>query len=232
MPIMIGIMGAMPEEIQTLLESLEAKEEKKLGPFTLYKGLLEAKSVMIALCGISKVNAAALTQVMILEGIDKLIFTGVAGGLEPTMAIGDIVIGTDLVQHDVDVTALGYKLGEVPGEPFSWQTDAVLHGAALEAAKQLKDINVYAGRILSGDVFLDSKDKVTMLRTTFNGICAEMEGASVAQVCTKWNIPFVVIRSISDIGDEASEEDFRAFTPLAARRAKEVVRLMLRHEQV
>lgn len=229
---MIGIIGAMPEEIQALLENLSDKHEVQKGPFTLHTGILEGKIVMIAKCGISKVNAAALTQVMILEGVRKVIFTGVAGGLEPDMKVGDIVISTDCVQHDVDVSALGYELGHVPGESFSWQADDALHHAALSVAQEITGISVYAGRVLSGDVFLDSKEKVAWLRATFQGACAEMEGASVAQICSKWDIPFVIIRSISDVGDEDSKMDFRQFTPLAAKRAKQVVEGMLQNPAV
>ena len=225
---MIGIIGAMPEEIEALLELLSHKEETQKGPFTLHRGILEGKNVMIAKCGISKVNAAALTQIMIVEGVHKVIFTGVAGGLEPDMKVGDIVISSDCVQHDVDVTALGYALGHIPGESFSWSADKELHDAALTAANSISQVKVYSGRVLSGDVFLESAEKVAWLRETFKGSCAEMEGASVAQICSKWQIPFVIIRSISDVGNESSKMDFREFTPLAAERAKQVVEGMLK----
>jgi len=229
---MIGIIGAMPEEIEALLELLSNKSISQKGPFELHKGQLNKQDVMIAKCGISKVNAAALTQVMILEGVSKIIFTGVAGGLETDMKVGDIVISTDCMQYDVDVTALGYELGHIPGESLSWQADKTMHNAALKAANEITGISVYSGRILSADLFLDSAEKVAWLRDTFKGSCAEMEGASVAQICSKWNIPFVIIRSISDTGDEDSKMDFREFTPLAAERAKQVVEGMLKDKRI
>lgn len=222
-----GIMGAMPEEIALLLASLEAIESLERAGFTLYRGRLDGKAVLLAQCGIGKVNAAALTQTMLLEGVARLIFTGVAGALEPSLEVGDLVVSSDALQHDVDVSALGYGLGEVPGEPLSWSADPQLRELALEAAEQLPDVQTVSGRVLSGDQFVASAEKGRSLRETFGGVCAEMEGAAVAQICAKANIPFVIIRSISDTADHRANIDFRAFTPLAARRAKQVVRTML-----
>jgi adenosylhomocysteine nucleosidase len=216
----------MKEEIEHLLAKLELTEVKQTGPFSLHLGKLVNQEVMIAQCGISKVNAAALTQVLILEGAKKIIFTGVAGGLDKRLKVGDVVISSDCLQFDVDVTALGYHLGEVPGEPLSWSADAELKQFALKAAKVLP-VTVIEGRILSGDEFVANPDRASYLRETFKGACNEMEGAAVAQVCEKWQIPFVIIRSISDTADHSAELDFRAFTVLAANRAKEIVFGML-----
>ena len=224
---MIGIIGAMKEEIEQLLTRLELKEVKQTGPFGLHIGRLFNQEVMIAQCGISKVNAAALTQVLILEGAQKIIFTGVAGGLDKRLKVGDVVISTDCMQFDVDVTALGYKLGEVPGEPLNWLADKALKALALEAAQGLP-VSVIEGRILSGDMFVADPVKASYLRDTFKGACNEMEGAAVAQICSRWQIPFVIIRSISDTADHSAELDFRAFTVIAANRAKEIVFAMLR----
>jgi adenosylhomocysteine nucleosidase len=224
---MIGIIGAMTEELEALLENLQNRQDVQHGPFILHSGSLEGKQVLLAQCGIGKVNAAALTQLMILQKVDRIIFTGVAGAVDTSLRVGDIVISTDALQHDSDVRALGYKLGEVPGESFSWQADEGLLELAFTAARTLEGINVIKGRILSGDQFIASVEKVNELRETFQGACAEMEGAAVAQVCSKWNIPFVIIRSMSDSADHDATVNFREFTPLAAARAKQVVRLML-----
>ncbi len=224
---MIGIIGAMPEEIQELLADVRERQEEQLGPFLLHRGLLESQSVVVAQCGIGKVNAAALTQSLIHLGATSIIFTGVAGGLEPGLRVGDIVVSSDCLQHDVDVSALDYSVGQIPGESFSWQADTVLHRLALQAAQQLKGVRSVAGRILSGDQFLNSTEQMSELRETFAAACVEMEGAAVAQVCSKWQIPFVIIRSISDAGDEASAVDFRSFMPLAAKHARLVVRGVL-----
>lgn len=224
---MIGIIGAMPEEIGNLLDAMHTSLAQQRGPFTLHIGRLEGKGVIVAQCGIGKVNAAALTQVLIHQGISQLIFTGVAGGLARGLNVGDIVVSTDCVQHDLDVTALGYQAGEIPGEDFSWPADETLQRLALESARKLNDVSAVAGRVLSGDQFINSTQKQAFLRDSFAGACAEMEGASVAQVCAKWQIPFVIIRSISDIADNDAKVDFREFTPLAAARAGQVVRGIL-----
>lgn len=225
---MIGIIGAMPEEIDSLLAAMDTQLAQQRGPFTLHIGRLEQQGVLIAQCGVGKVNAAALTQTLIHQGVTKIIFTGVAGGLAPGLQVGDIVVSTDCVQHDLDVSALGYQRGEIPGEAFNWHADEHLHAAALTAAQTIAGINVIAGRIVSGDQFVSSAAHSKQLRDTFTAACAEMEGASVAQICSKWDIPFVIIRSISDVADEAAKMDFREFTPLAAARAEQVVRGMLR----
>jgi adenosylhomocysteine nucleosidase len=226
---MIGIIGAMAEEIELLLDSLQDHQDEHYGPFTLHTGRLEGQPVTLAQCGIGKVNAAALTQLLMLQDVDTIIFTGVAGALDTALKVGDIVISRDALQHDLEVTVLGYKLGEVPGETLSWQADARLVQLAEQAAKTIDGINVKVGRVLSGDQFIASSEKVTWLRETFGGDCAEMEGAAVAQVCAKWQVPFVIIRSISDNADHSANINFREFTPLAAKRAKQVVREMLRN---
>ncbi len=230
---MIGIIGAMAEELEQLLGALSEQETVRRGAYKLHRGILEGKSVLIAQCGVGKVNAAALAQIFALEGVSHVIFTGVAGGVAPGLKVGDIVVSRDALQHDADVRALGYALGEVPGEPLSWPADEGLQAAALAAAEALSEVvsaevKVVSGRILSGDQFIADPNKVTFLFKTFGGACAEMEGAAVAQVCSRAGVPFVIVRSISDTADGGAEVDFRSFTVLAARRAKAVVTEMLR----
>lgn len=224
---MIGIIGAMTEELELLLENLQNKQTTQHGPFTLHAGTLEGQEVLLAQCGIGKVNAAALTQLMILQKVDKIIFTGVAGAVDKSLKVGDIVISTDTMQHDSDVRALGYQLGEVPGETLTWQADEHLRTLAFDAARKIEGINVITGRVLSGDQFIASPEKVKELREVFEGACAEMEGAAVAQICSKWKIPFVIIRSMSDSADHDANVNFREFTKVAAARAKQVVRGVL-----
>jgi adenosylhomocysteine nucleosidase len=228
-----GVIGAMAEEVRALVGSLEDPSATARGPFVLHAGRLEGSNVIVAECGIGKVNAAALTQVLIDAGADAVIFTGVAGATHGDLAVGDVVVSTDAVQHDVDVTALGYAPGEVPVDGIAWAADPALIEAAVSAAREAAAADdpagaVVTGRIVSGDRFIASADAAAWLRETFGAACAEMEGAAVAQVCAKWTIPFVIVRSISDTADQDAHTEFRAFTALAAARAERVVRGMLR----
>lgn len=222
-----GIIGAMPEELAALLEPLSRPNRSREGAFTLTRGRLDGHRVLVAQCGIGKVNAAALTTLMILRGAERLIFTGVAGAVDPGLAVGDLVISRDAVQHDLDVTALGYARGQVPGEAMSWPADPHLQTIALEAAQSLPGVKAVLGRIASGDQFVASAERVRWLRESLQATCVEMEGAAMAQVCAKWGVPFVIIRSISDTADHSAGTDFREFTPLAAERAVQVVRQIL-----
>lgn len=218
----------MAEEIAALLDGLEDPVAVSRGAFDFTRGRLAGVEVLLAQCGIGKVNAAALTQLLLLEGVSAVIFTGVAGAVDARLEVGDIVVSTDALQHDLDVTALGYDLGRVPGESLSWPADPRLRRAALEAATELSEVrNVLEGRVVSGDQFIASPTRVAELRERFGAACAEMEGAAVAQLCAKAGVPFVIVRSISDTADHGAEVDFRAFTRLAAERAKRVVRGVL-----
>ena len=223
-----AIIGAMDEELEALLADLQEGRSETHGPFTVHRGRLEGRPVLLARCGVGKVNAAALTQLLITLGAARVVFTGVAGALRPGLAVGDLVVSRDAVQHDLDASALGYRKGEVPGESWSWQADAELAEYALEAARETLEVRALLGRVASGDQFIADPERVAALRRDFEADCAEMEGAAAAQVCSRWSVPFVIIRSISDTADHDAELDFRAFTPLAAARAKRVVRGILR----
>ncbi len=148
------------------------------------------------------------------------------------LQVGDIVISTDCVQHDIDVEVLGYALGTIPDESPSWDADpqlrAIAKAAALELAQQKHpSLRVLEGRVASGDQFIASKEGTERLSRLFGAACTEMEGAAVAQVCAKAGIPFVVIRSISDTADHDANVDYREFMPKVARNAKQVARGML-----
>lgn len=223
-----AVIGAMPEEIEELRATLAEPERVERPGFELWRGRLEGRPVLVALCGIGKVNAAALAQLLILEGAVRLVFTGVAGALDPALRVGDVVIGVDAVQHDVDVTGLGYAPGEVPGDGVAWSADPELVELAAAAAGELEGVRAVRGRIASGDRFVASAELGARLREEFGAACAEMEGAAVAQVCRRAGVPFVIVRSISDTADHAAEVSFREFTPLAAARAREVVLGLLR----
>ena len=226
---MIAIIGAMAEEVNELLPLLENKQEIKYPAFTVYQGNLGQHKALIAQCGIGKVNAAALTQLVLMQGAKQVIVTGVAGAVDPNLNVGDIVISSDAVQHDVDVTGLGYEIGKVPGENLAYIADDHLKNLASEATTELEQVKGVVGRIVSGDQFIYDPEMSRWLHSTFKASCAEMEGASIAQICSKWEVPFVIIRSISDNANQDAGVDFREFTPLAASRAKKIVELMLQN---
>ena len=224
---MLAIIGAMDEEIELLLAELQSRQDVTFPGVTLHRGVLDGVEVLLTRGGIGKVNAAMTTTYLLMQGASRVIFTGVAGGVHPELRVGDIVVSTDLVQHDVDVTPLGYQPGTVPGEAPSWEADAHLREVALSAAKDVEGVQVVAGRVASGDQFIASREGVQRLWKDYQAACAEMEGAAVAQVCAKAGVPFVVIRSISDTADHDANVDYRTFMPLVARHAKQVVRGML-----
>lgn len=218
----------MPEEVATLLPLLRDRRSERRGPFEVHAGTLDGHPVRLAVCGVGKVNAAALAQQLLGDGAVRLLFTGVAGALDPALRVGDVVVSDEALQHDVDVTALGYRLGEVPGEPLAWRADPALCDAALAAAREtVEGATVVVGRIASGDAFVADPARVAALRERFGAACAEMEGAAVAQVCARWGVPWVVVRSISDTAGHDASVDFRSFTELAAARAEAVVRGVL-----
>lgn len=219
----------MREEIELLLADLQDADVHEVPGVRLHAGTLDGVRVLVTEGGIGKVNAAMTTVALIAHGATRVVFTGVAGGVHPSLRVGDIVVSTDCVQHDVDVTALNYALGTIPGEAPAWAADDALRAVATQAARALGEVNVVEGRVASGDQFVASRERVAWLRETFGAACAEMEGAAVAQVCAKSGVPFVVIRSVSDTADGGAHVDYREFMPLVARRAKQVVRGMLPH---
>ena len=219
----LAVVGALPEEANAVRSVLSESKERKLGAHTIHEGVLQGVRLLVAQSGIGKVNAAALSQALILDGITHLIFTGVAGAVDPRLRVGDIVISTDAVHHDRDAAALGFALGEVPGEPASYPADAALRDLATEVAHALSDVTVVSGRIASGEQFIADPGKVAWIRESFAAACAEMEGAAVAQVCAKHSVPWVIVRSMSDTAGHDAGLSFAEFTPLAAERAKELV---------
>ncbi len=211
---MLGIIGAMDEEIDAIKKEMQEIEEINIKNVIFYKGKIEGKEIVLVLCGIGKVNAAIHTTLLINNfDIRKIVVTGVAGGIDPELEIGDFVISKDLIQHDVDATAFGSKLGEIPRMKTS---TFLANQEMIKISKEILDEefpnkNNKVGRILSGDQFIASSEKLEMLVKIFKGDCVEMEGAAVAQVCYILGTDFVVLRLISDKANSEAKIDFSNF---------------------
>jgi adenosylhomocysteine nucleosidase len=228
----IGIIGAMDIEIELLKEDLELKNTLNKASMEFYEGKLVGKEVVLVRSGIGKVNAAVCTQILIDDfDVDEVIFTGVAGAVDPTLDVGDIVISNEVAQHDIDVTGFGREYGEIPGlDRVFFEAEKRLVDLAKEAGEKVtadEDIKVLIGRILSGDQFIADRDKVTWLEETFAGHCTEMEGAAVGQVCFLNSKPFVIIRSMSDKADGEASISFDEFVKIAADNSYKIVIEML-----
>ena len=219
-----GIIGAMEPEIEALLKLLQNKKEETKFGLTFYLGKLKNYEVVIVKCGVGKVNAGRTTQVLISEYSPKYIInTGIGGGLYQKLKIGDIVISTDLIQHDFDVTFLGYAkgymcTGENNKEPTKYIADKELSEKIKKVLEKVGgDRTLYCGRILTGDMFVSSKEKREELVKDFDGYCCEMEGAAIAQVASLNKVPFTVVRVISDLPSGKGPEDYNSFELEAAR---------------
>ncbi|MDT3425677.1 adenosylhomocysteine nucleosidase [Paenibacillus forsythiae] len=223
-----GIIGAMDEEIKLLLEQMEHSEAVVRAGITYYKGSIGGNSIVVSKSGVGKVNAAVTTQIMIDSfGAHKILFTGVAGALHPELEVGDIVISSECMQHDVDVTPLGYARGVIPYQDTSvFPADPELVQFAEQACRNL-GVRYVTGRVLSGDQFIASQESVAVLREQLDGACAEMEGAALAQVCHMNGIPFVVIRSMSDKADGSADVSYAEFTETASRQSHQILSVIL-----
>jgi adenosylhomocysteine nucleosidase len=226
----IGLIGAMLEEIQLIEEKLEGLQVTDKAGIRFMEGSFQGKQAVLCKSGVGKVNAAVCTQVLIDRfGVDAVVFTGVAGALDPTLNIGDIVISTDCQQHDVDASPLGFPRGTIPFADSSvFPADPLLIDIAVEASGVGFEGRAMRGRVLSGDQFIASRDTVKLLHEELQGACTEMEGAAVAQVCAMNGIPFVVIRSMSDKADGSAHVNFAEFTQLAARHSSIIVEEMMK----
>ena len=226
----IGIIGAMELEVEELKSKLtDTKITQKAG-MEFNEGILNGTSVVIVRSGIGKVNAALCVQILAdVFHVTHVINTGVAGSLNARLDIGDILISRDALHHDMDVTIFGYQLGEVPQMGFrEFAADERLITLAQEScAKVNPDIHAIIGRVVSGDQFISSKDVKEKLISVFQGDCAEMEGASIAHGAYLNQIPFVIIRAISDKADDSAEMDYPAFERAAAKHSALLVEDMV-----
>lgn len=210
----LGIIGAMDEEVSILKEKLVDEKIQSIASMDFHQGKLEGKDVVIVRSGIGKVNAAVCAQVLVsVFGVDCVINTGVAGSLRNEINIGDIVLSVDALNHDMDATGFGYEPGIIPRMDESvFKADEKLLKLAKEVNEEVnKDISTFTGRVVSGDQFISDGDKKKYLVEKFGGFCTEMEGASIAQTAYLNQIPYLVIRAISDKADNSAEMDYSEF---------------------
>ncbi|MEW9697865.1 5'-methylthioadenosine/adenosylhomocysteine nucleosidase [Paenibacillus sp. SI8] len=227
----IALIGAMNEEIEFLLSHMQDIKESTKAGILFREGSYFNKQVVVCRTGVGKVNAAVTTQILIDQfGVEAIIFTGVAGALDPQLNIGDIVVSSECLQHDMDVTALGFPRGVIPYEAKSvFEADSKLVELASASGERLFAGKVKRGRVLSGDQFVASRDIVAKLHEELNGVCVEMEGASVAQVCSMNDTPYVVIRSMSDKADGSAHVNFAEFTVQASENSYKMVEDIVKH---
>lgn len=211
---MIGIIGAMEEEVEILKNKMNVEEIIKKASMEFYKGTLGGKKVVIVRSGIGKVNAAICTQILSDEfHVTAVINTGIAGSLKNEINIGDMVISSDTLQHDVDATGFGYPLGEIPRmDTLSFQANEELVLKAKEVCERVNpEVRTFVGRIVSGDQFVSDKNIKEKIKKNFDGYCTEMEGAAIGQTAYLNHIPFVIIRAISDKADDSATMDYSSF---------------------
>ena len=226
---MIGIIGALDIELERLIGAMREPAHREISgvPFTC--GKLLGTDVVIARAGVGKVNAAVCAQTMALIYEPELIInSGVSGALSPELRVGDVVIGTDVVQHDVDTTAMGDEPGFVSTvDRLSFPLDNFASTAIAAAAEEL-GIRAVRGRIASGDQFVASTERKEEIVRLFSAVTCEMEAGAIAHVCFLNRIPCAVIRSISDGGNEEAPMSYEEFLPLAAKNSAELTLAYLR----
>ena len=208
---MIAIMCAMVEELEPILEYMNIKEKINHANNIYYLAEFDGKDIVLAYSKIGKVNATITATVMIEKfGAQKLLFSGVAGGVDEDLKIGDLIIATKTTQHDVDLTVFGYEPGFIPESKVYFECDESLNSLAIKVAEKL-NIKLKSGIIASGDQFIHSKERKVWIKKTFGASAIEMEGGAVGCVCWNEQVPFFMLRAISDTAEEGAGVDFDEF---------------------
>lgn len=211
---MLGIIGAMDEEVAKIKENMENVSVEKKAGMEFYKGEISGHPVVVVRSGIGKVNAGICTQILVDDfSVDIVINTGIAGSLNPDINIGDIVLSTDTVEHDMDAVNFGYELGQIPRmDTLSFVADEKLRSITKRVCeKVIPEVSIFEGRIVSGDQFISDKEKKQWLIDNFAGYCTEMEGAAIGHAAYLNHIPFLIIRAISDKADDSATMDYPTF---------------------
>ena len=224
---MIGIICAMQVEADGLLSLMSENSEQIIAGMKFTKGIIHGKEVVVVVCGVGKVNAAMCTMAMIQEYKPECIInSGVAGAVSPEVKIGDIVVAESAVEHDMNITALGDKQGEVSfpdGKTLFFDCDKKISETLYEACKTLENTKIEKGIIASGDIFISRRTQRINIGKMFSALACEMEGASIAHVCSRANVPCGILRAISDDLDENEGMDFVKFCEMASKKSVAVM---------
>ncbi|WP_372761728.1 5'-methylthioadenosine/S-adenosylhomocysteine nucleosidase [Pseudoalteromonas sp.] len=225
----VGIIGAMEPEVKILREAMQNPQVLNKAGFTFYTGELAGNTVTLVQSGIGKVASTIATTLLIDNFTpDCVINTGSAGGFDPSLNVGDVVISSEVRHHDVDVTAFGYEIGQVPQMPAGFAAHPKLVAAAEQTIAQISDVKTLVGLICTGDTFMCDPVRIDKARSDFPTMLAvEMEGASIAQTCFSLNTPFVVIRSMSDIAGKESPQSFEEYLETASINSSKMVIALL-----
>lgn len=227
----IGIIGAMEVEVSKLKEQMDDVKITKKASMDFYEGNLYGKKVVVVRSGIGKVNAGLCTQILAdVFQVEAVINTGIAGSLNKEINIGDIVLSTDVLHHDMDATGFGYPKGQIPQmQEFSFTADRELCSLAEKICNEVNpEIQVFQGRIVSGDQFVSDKGIKDAIISNFGGFAVEMEGAAIGQAAYLNGIPFLIIRAISDKADGSATMDYPTFEAAAAEHSVNLTRELIR----
>lgn len=219
----------MEAEIAMIKSEMNDMTSQTIGDCTFFIGKRQNKDIILVQCGIGKVNAAVVTTLLITKfQPQSLFFSGVAGAVDESLKVGDVVIARDLVQHDFDLRAFGYQQGQLAGtSTLSLFTEPSLLALAMSLTQGKP--NIHVGRILSGDQFIETKEEKIKLGQQFDALCVDMESAAVAQVCSRFQTPFLAIRSISDAVSTESKIEYETFLSQAAQTSKEMLQQFISH---
>ena len=224
----VGVIGAMEQEVAILRSQIENCQTISRAGCEIYTGKINGVDVALLKSGIGKV-AAAIGTTLLLEHCqpDVVINTGSAGGLDPRLNVGDIVVSTEVRYHDADVTAFGYEPGQMAQCPPAFVADSNLINVA-EQCINLLDMNAVRGLVCSGDAFINGAEPLARIKAMFPQVAAvEMEATAIGQVCHQFGVPFVVVRAISDVADKESHTSFDEFLPIAARQSSLLINAIL-----
>lgn len=220
----IGIIGAMEEEILLLKSKMSNKKEWTEAKADFIEGQIGEVAVVLVRCGIGKVNAALTTTLLLAKhDIDLIVNTGSAGGIGAGLHVGDVVIASEMAYHDVDATVFGYSIGQVPQMPARYIANQGTIEKTITAAKKT-GLTPVKGLIVTSDSFIASQAQTDVILSNFpDALASEMEGAAIAQVCYQFDVPFVIIRAMSDVADEEAGVSFDEFIIEAGKKSAEMV---------